>query len=67
MDGTRTSAEASPKQEREARVKEGFRKGNKFGHSITKPMPAACVAEAPDEERGTTTAVDKAIQHYAKE
>ena len=67
MEGTRTIAETSSKQEWEARVKEEFKKGNNFGHSITKPMPATCVAEVPDEEGGTTTAVNKIIQHYAQE
>jgi hypothetical protein len=66
MDGARNVADASYKPEWEAKVKEGFKKGNKFGHSITKPMPATCVAEVPDGEGGTTTAVDKVIQHYAK-
>ena len=47
--------------------RKALKKGNKFGLSITKPMPATCVAEVPDEEGGTTTAVDKVIKHYAKE
>lgn len=56
-------AERNNQVDWEARVKEGFKKGNKFGHSIVKPLPATCVAEVPAQAGGTTTAVG----HYARE
>ncbi len=57
-----------PKEEREQKFKEDFKKGTKFGHSVTKPLPEQAVVEVPDPVTGAgTTAIDKVIQHYAQE
>ncbi len=59
MEATRKVADKISKQDWEERVKEGFKNGNEFGHSVTKPTPSTFVAEVPDGEGKTTTAVDK--------
>lgn len=67
MEATRKVADKVSQTGWEAKIKEGFKKGNKFGHSITKPLPATSTAEVPTKEAGTTTAVDQVINHYAGE
>lgn len=67
MEGIRKVAEVTSRHAFEEKIREGFKKGNKFGHSITKPRPNTCLAEVPDGNGGTTTAVNKVIDHYTKE
>ena len=67
MEATRKVADKINQTGSEAKIKEGFKKGNKFGHNITKPLPATSTAEVPTEDGGTTTAVDQVINYYARD
>ncbi len=64
-------AEACGKEQEKAhrdewrnKVKDGFEKGNRFGHQITKPRPETVVVAVRSDKGEETTAVDETFSRF---